>query len=1108
MIRFSKILSVMLIFTLIFSCKNIDDSKLFSKMPSSQTGIKFKNLVTETDEFNILTYGNIYNGGGVAAGDVNNDGLIDLYFTGSMVGSRLYINQGDFKFEEIAEEAGVFAEGLWNTGTSMADVNGDGYLDIYVCRSAAKDRNKRKNVLFINNGPSASSGQVTFTDRSEEYGLDDSGYSTQAVFFDFDRDGDLDVFVLNHSVQPYSSFRNTSTTLRKKTLPDYADRLYRNDDGKFVDVSEEAGIISSVLGFGLSATISDINKDQWPDLYISNDFHEHDFLYLNNGDGTFTESLKEAIGHTSHFSMGSDIADINNDEQADIITLDMLPEGNFRQKMVLGPDNYHKNEFLVDAGFHNQYMRNMLHLNNGGTFSEIGQFSGIHATDWSWAPLLVDFDNDGLKDLFVTNGVKRDYTNMDFMNFAVQKRLEQTGTGVETAIKELLENIPSTIEENYAYKNNGDLTFQKTTKDWGLGGKSLSNGAVYADLDNDGDFDLVVNNTDEEAFVYRNNSNLHSKNHFLKLQLKGNNKNTNALGSKIIAKLDSVTLYQELWPVRGFQSSVDPSMILGLGKHDLIKELQVIWPDGSMTTQKDVAADQTLVLDQTNAQAKYNNDNEKAAKTLFLDLTADSLLSHAHHENKFDDFSREVLLPQKLSTQGPKLAAADVNGDGLTDLYIGGAKDQTGSLYLQRQDGNYKRTSSFLEDSSAEDVDAIFFDANGDSRPDLYVASGGNEEDDGHKNYKDRLYINQGNGNFKKHEQSIPDNKFSSSCAIPHDIDQDGDLDLFVGARLIPGSYPLAPKSRLYLNNGNGDFTDATNEVLGEHSAMGMVTDAKWYDFNNDGNEDLVVVGEFMPIRFFENKNGKLTEKKVLENPENYTGWWNTIESVDVDGDGDLDLIAGNHGLNSQHKATPENPVTIFAKDFDNNGAIDPILCNYSGGKNYPVFSKDDMTTQLNFLKDKYPNYSDYADQAIRDIFEPEQLEGAKKLEARQFRSLVIRNNGSGDFTAEPLPPEAQLSPIYNVTPFDIDGDNDQDLLVFGNFFDTRVKYGRYDANYGLVLKNNGSGQFTAVDQTETGMKIMGQVRDSKIIETADKGKLLFVAQNNAPLLIFKWQNN
>ncbi|MCL6265450.1 VCBS repeat-containing protein [Flagellimonas myxillae] len=1089
--------ALLLLFCIVASCNKIDSSKLFSKMPSSHTGIKFKNLVTETDEFNILTYGNIYNGGGVAVGDINNDGLQDIYFTGSMVGSRLYVNKGNFKFEEIAQKAGVFAEGLWNTGTSMADVNGDGLLDIYVCRSAAKAKEKRRNLLFINNG------DLTFTEKGAAYGLDDFGYSTQGNFFDYDKDGDLDVFVLNHSVQPYSSLKNASKNLRKKQYPDYADRLYRNDNGKFVDVSAEAGIMSSVLGFGLSVSVSDVNDDNWPDIYISNDFHEHDFLYLNNGDGTFTESLKEFIGHTSHFSMGSDISDINNDGMPDIVTLDMLPEGNFRQKMVSGPDNYDKHQFLVDSDFHHQYMRNMLHLNKGNSFAEIGQLAGIHATDWSWAPLFADFDNDGFKDLFVTNGVKRDYTNMDFMNFAVQKRLEEMDSGVETVIKDLLENIPSTIEENYAYRNKGDLTFGKTTNDWGLGGKSLSNGAAYADLDNDGDYDLIVNNTDQEAFIYRNNSDLRKENNYLKIQLKGKDGNTLAVGAKVILKSDTLLLHQELYPARGFQSSVDPSLIFGLGSHQTVEELKIIWPDGMVSTQNNVAVNQTLQFKQEEATVAQTSE-ETTESQYFSDVTADSLLVFYHVENRFVDFKRESLIPHQLSTQGPKVAKADVNNDGLEDIYIGGAKGAPGILLLQRRSGDFveTNTSSLGSDTASEDTGALFFDADNDNDMDLYVVSGSHEFEEDAPELQDRLYINN-NGNFRKKESALPTMLANGSCVRAYDFDQDGDQDLFVGGRSVPGKYPTASRSYILENDGKGNFSDSTQSVNQDLGEIGMVSDALWTDFNGDSVKDLILVGEFMAVRFFRNDNGKLIEETNAVPAKNSKGWWNKIVEGDFDNDGDLDYVIGNFGWNSQLKASTTEPVQLYAKDFDDNGAIDPILCSYLMGESYPVFSKDDLVEQLNGLKPKYVNYSDYATQKITDIFTPEELEGAYVLEANNFATSYVENLGNGQFTLSPLTTQAQFSPIYAVLAEDIDHDGNLDLVLAGNFYGTRVKYGRYDANKGLLLLGNGQGGFQAVGDMESGLDVDGEVRDLVLINKDSENPLLLFARNNSSVQLY-----
>lgn len=1082
---------------LVFACSKVDDSKMFSLLPSNQTGIKFKNILKETEEFNILTYGQIYNGGGVSVGDINNDGLEDLYFTGNMVGSRLYLNKGGFKFEEIAKKAGVFAEGLWNTGTTMADVNGDGLLDIYVCRSAAKDDFKRKNVLFINNG------DLTFTEKAAEYGLDDFGYSSQAAFFDYDKDGDLDVYVVNHSTQLYSGFRQaTNGKLKEKRDPNFADRLYKNENGKFVNVSDEVGLVSNVLGFGLGIAVSDINNDTWPDIYISNDFHEQDYLYINNQNGTFTESLEKYIGHTSHFSMGSDIADINNDGFPEIMTLDMLPEGNHRIKMVSGPDNYDKNSLLEENGFYHQIMRNMMHLNNNGLyFSEIGQFSGISNTDWSWASLFVDLDNDGFKDLFITNGVKKDYTNMDFMNFAVQEKINENNTGVEMAITNLIENMPPTIEENYTYLNNGDLTFTKVNEKWGLNQKTLSNGAAYADLDNDGDMDLIVNNTDEEAFVYRNNSNKLTNNNYLKVNLKGAGKNTFGLGAKLILKLSDKKLSQEMMPTRGFQSSVGYDLVFGLGSTKVVEELQVIWPDGKVQKINNIDANQKITLNQSGAWLP-ELESISTPNMLFADISLDSIIKYVHKENSFNDFKREQLLPHKLSIQGPKIATADVNKDGLEDIYIGGAKGQSGELLLQTKNGKFvgHNLTVFHDDQNSEDLGLLFFDADNDKDLDLYVASGGNEYEIDSPELQDRLYFNDGLGNFKKKATSLPSMLTSSSCVKAGDLDADGDLDLFVGGRLVPGQYPTAPRSYILQNDGKGKFKDITVQTNKDLISPGMVTDAVWSDFSGDGKDDLIIVGEFMAIRAFENKNGSLTELENSSGLAESQGWWNTIKAGDMDNDGDIDYVLGNFGHNSQLKATITEPVSLYSKDFDNNGSIDPILCSFNLGVSYPVFSKDDIVGQLSSLKSKYVNYSDYADQKITDIFSASELEGVSVLEAKNFATSYLENLGKGQFTLKKLPAKAQLAPVYGILLEDFNNDGNLDILLAGNFFGTRVKYGRYDANKGVVLMGNGKGGFNPISSPESGLNIEGEVRDIISIKLNDKSQTILFTRNNSSI--------
>jgi enediyne biosynthesis protein E4 len=1008
------------------------------------------------------------------------------------------LNKGNFEFEEIAQKAGVFAEGFWNTGTTMADVNGDGLLDIYVCRSAAKDNFKRKNLLFINNG------NLTFTEKAEEYGIADDGYSSQGAFFDYDKDGDLDLYVLNHSIQEFASFRSVTNGLKSRRDPYFEDKLYKNENGKFIEVGQKAGLTNNVLGFGLGISISDINNDGWPDIYVSNDFNEQDYLYINNQNGTFTENLDNYIGHTSHFSMGSDIADINNDGFTDIMTLDMWPEGNMRQKMISGPDNYDKYQMLVKNGFYEQSMRNMLHLNNGGlSFSEIGQFSGVDGTDWSWSTLFCDLDNDGFKDIYITNGVKKDYTNMDFMNFAVQEKLNENKTGVPMSIDKLLENIPSSIQENYTYLNNGDLTFSKVNNDWGLNQKSLSNGAAYADLDNDGDLDLIVSNTDSEAFIYRNNSEKLTKNNYLRVKLKGEGKNTFAIGAKVELNLGDKTLSQELMPTRGFQSSVSYDMVFGLGAKRSIPELTIIWPDGSKQSLKNQKANQTVTLNQTIA-IQPEISSVVMINPLFKEVSNSVFDTFGHKENEYIDFNRELLLPHKLSTQGPKMGVADVNNDNLDDFFIGGAKGQTGTLFFQTKSGGFIKQSNtaFAVDNNCEDIGVLFFDADGDNDQDLYVVSGGNESEVNAPEMQDRLYFNDGKGGFKK--KALPKMLMSGSCVKAGDYDADGDLDLFVGGRLVAGKYPNAPSSYILQNDGKGNFSDKTAAVGSGFNLLGMVTDAIWSDFNTDGKIDLIVVGEFMGIRAFENKGGKLMEISSNSGLGDSEGWWNTIKEGDFDGDGDLDYILGNFGLNSQLKASVKEPVTLFAKDFDGNGSIDPILSSYYLGKNYPVFSKDDISKQLDFIRTKFVDYAAYSDKEITDIFSEKELKEASILKAKMFQSSYLENLGNNKFKLTSLPLMAQMAPIYAISVQDVNKDNKLDIILGGNFFGTRVKYGRYDASKGLVLIGNGKGKFTALKIEESGLNISGEIKDIHVIKSVNNTLTLLFTRNNLPIKVYK----
>lgn len=1095
-----KYLTLPILALLALSCTKIDDSTLFSLMPPSQTNIHFRNILRETEEFNVLEYGYLYNGGGVAIGDINNDGLPDIYFTGNMVGSHLYLNKGDFKFEEIAKKAGVFAEGLWNTGTTMADVNGDGLLDIYVCRSAAKDSSKRRNLLFINNG------DLTFTERAAQYGVDDSGYSTQAVFFDYDRDGDLDLYVLNHSTQEYAGFGQISQQLKNRKNPAYSDKFYKNENGRYREVSDEVGLVNNVLGFGLGIAVSDINNDGWPDMYVSNDYNEQDYLYINNKDGTFSEQLEQYIGHTPLYSMGSDIADINNDGFTDMMLLDMLPEDNYRQKMVSGPDNYEKFSRLAASGFYNQTMRNMLQINNQGTsFSEIGQFSGVSNTDWSWASLFADFDNDGYKDLFITNGYKRDYTNMDFINYAVQEKLNENRTGNKTAIMQLLEKMPSSVIENYAYRNTKDLRFQKVNTEWGITQISLSNGAAYADLDNDGDLDLVINNIDEKAFIYRNNSEKLTGNNFLRINLKGTGGNTFGVGSKITLFTPSTSITLELMPVRGYQSSMDYTLVFGIGDHQKIDSLTILWPDAKKQVIVTIESNQTLTLSQADANQPTSSSKIKSIPYFATD-SVESLIPYQHVENKYNDFQKERLLPHKLSTQGPKIAKGDIDGDGLEDLFIGGAKGTMGAIFKQSKEGTFiqMKQAAFVEDQNSEDIGALFFDADNDGDLDLYIVSGGNEFEAEDILLQDRLYLNTGNGNFIKSTGKLPKMLTSGSVVIAADYDNDGDLDLFVGGRLVPGNYPERPRSYFLENDGKGNFTDVTKKINPDLEFPGMVTDALFVDINNDQNKDLILVGEFMPIRVFLNQEGVYEEALDDNGLKDSEGWWNSIAAADFDNDGDMDFVIGNHGLNSQLKASFTEPVRVYVKDFDGNGSLDPILCNYIQGVEYPVFSKDDMVDQLTFLKNRYVNYADYADQKITDIFTPSDLKDAEILKAKTFATSFMENLGDGKYKLSALPSMAQWAPIYGLLTHDIDQDGNQDILLGGNFFGSRIKFGRYDANKGLFLQGDGKGGFTTKTQAESGLNIHTETRDIKLLELADDTQVILFAQNNGPIITYR----
>jgi enediyne biosynthesis protein E4 len=1086
--------SFLVCFLILSSCRQKPIS-LFTKLDGNETGIHFSNdLLENSDQFNIMQYPYFYNGGGVAVGDLNNDGLLDIVFTGNMVKNRIYINKGNFKFEDITEKSGIASQEGWCTGVTLADVNADGWLDIYICRSGFSNDKLRRNLLFINNHDG------TFTEEAAAYGIDDPGYSTQASFFDYDKDGDLDLFVINQSRPQYAQGGQEYAQLRNKPAESiYQNHLYRNDGGHFTDVTKSSGINSNALTFSLGVSTADINQDGWPDIYISNDFNEPDYLFINNHDGTFSEKLKEKIDHTSLYSMGCDIADYNNDALPDICTLDMLPENNHDIKMHTGADNYDKFNYLSHLGFGNQYMKNSLQKNNGdGTFSEIGQLAGISNTDWSWSPLFADFDNDGLKDLFISNGYKRDNTNLQFIKYTMNESIRMQQGGVNVQVKDYVANMDGIYIDNYMYHNTGNDRFENKIRDWGLQGPSFSNGAVYADLDNDGDLDLVTNNIDGEAGIYRNNNEIIGKNNYLRVQLKGQKNNALGIGSKVYAYANHQVFYLEQLPVRGYQSSVDMTLHFGLGHLTHIDSLRVIWPDDHTQVLKDIKPNQTLRLDHGDATQVYVYPRDDNGKRLFN--SEKEVLKYMHSEAAINDFDRQRLLPRFYSHNGPCMAKADVNGDGLEDLYIGGSKGKSGALFLQTRTHRFvmSRQPSILADSLSEDVDAVFFDANGDHFPDLYVVSGGYDiYSENSPLLADRLYLNDGKGHFTKSKNALPDNRGSKSCVRVCDIDGDGDLDLFIGGKVTPGKWPVSCKSSIYINNGKGKFTDETDRWSDSLKNIGMVTDAVWADINHDGRKDLIVVGEWMQPTIFINEKNHFNYSEINKQLSGLTGWWNTIIAGDFDRDGDIDLVIGNEGFNSQLKPSVREPVRLYVSDIDGDGILDPVMTSFVKDTSYPFVSMDDINKQVPSLRKTFYDYRKYADATIEDVLPREKLLNSRILEADTFETLYLENTGSG-FVVKHLPVEAQYSPVYSILSADVNGDGYPDLILFGNNTLNRIRLGRSDANHGVVLVNDGKANFTNLPPSLSGLSVRGDVRSSLFI-----GKQLFIGVNNDSVRVF-----
>ena len=1065
---------------------------LFTRLSASETGIAFRNGIIERDGFNVLEYEYFYNGGGVAAGDVNGDGLPDLYFSANMDQDRLYLNRGGLVFEDVTEQAGLVSEFGWTTGVTMGDINGDGHLDIYVCKSGRVSADRRRNALYVNNGDG------TFTERAAEYGLDDPAYSNHVALFDYDRDGDLDLYLLNHSIRRLSRFYVDYMRSSRDSL--VGDKLYRNDGGSFTDVSEAAGIIGNPLGFGLSVIVGDLNRDAWPDLYVSNDYIEDDYLYVNNGDGTFTESVRSFLTHTSYSSMGADIADVNNDALPDIVTLDMLAEDHFRQKVLQGPQDHVFYEDFRSKGFHEQYMRNMLQLNRGdGAFTEIGQLAGVSNTDWSWAALLADFDLDGYNDLFVTNGYMRDYTDLDFLRRTlVNAHKEASARGEALSSLEMVRQMPSNPLSNYIYRNESGIAFADKTRDWGVGEAAFSNGAAYADLDDDGDIDLVVNNINTEAFVYRNDADRLAAGHYLKVRLEGSEGNRFGVGAAVEATGEGRRFYREMNPVRGYLSSVEPVLFFGLGELEQV-DLEVIWPDGARQRMQGVPANQTVTLHRRDAGSEAPDEPETPqAPPFFVEAPDVRGLRFVHEENPFVDFEREPFLPHMLSRQGPALAAGDADGDGLEDVFVGGARGQSGALFLQRPDGSFRRGAgaAFEAHSGYEDTDALFMDADGDGDQDLYVVSGGSFEAEDMSAYQDRLYVNAGEGVYAHDAQALPALHSSGGTVAAHDFDMDGDLDLFAGGRALPGRYPLAPQSYLLENTG-GTFVDVTPEAL---RAPGMVTDALWMDMDGDQRAELVLAGEWMPIRAFR-YTGEWAEIPASESGFTGTaGWWNALRAQDLDGDGDVDLVAGNRGLNAQMQASPDKPAAVYSADFGADGRSEFVMGYYFGEQRHPVPWRDELLEEIPLLARQFPDYASYARATLGDVFS--EVEPVIRLEASRFVSSVFENTGEGRFRMWELPVEVQFAPVHAILFEDADGDGQTDILLAGNAFEARVQWGRYNGGRGLLLLNRGGMTWESVSASRSGFLTPGVVRGMvRVVTVGDP--LMVVAQNDAALKAF-----
>lgn len=1096
---------LILILVFLYSCNQenstqIDNSlELFTLLSKEQTQINFENKIRNSKEYNIFKYRNFYNGGGVGIGDINNDGLPDIYFTANLGANKLYLNKGNFQFQDISVSAGVEGTNTWSTGVVMVDINNDGLLDIYVCNAGNVNGDNLKNELFINNG------DLTFTEQAQEYNLDENGLTTHASFFDYDRDGDLDVYLLNNSFIPVSSLNyNNKRDLRDKDwdvpniLKGGGDKLLRNDNGKFVDVSESANIYGSLIGFGLGVTVSDINNDTYPDIYVSNDFYERDYLYINNTDGTFTESLQEWTNHLSQSSMGADIADISNDGNLDVFVTDMLPEANKRLKETTLFENFDLYNRKLGMDFYHQYMQNTLQLNLGNKhFSEVSNLAGVSKTDWSWGALLLDMNNDGFKDIFVCNGIYNDLTNQDFMNFFANDIIQkQVLTGKKEEVQTVVDKMPSTPIKNYAFHNNQDLSFSNKTEEWGFDKLSFSNGAAYGDLDNDGDLDLVINNVNQEVFIYQNNTDSIHNHNYISIKLKGPKQNQFGIGSRIQLFYDGGVITREVFPSRGFQSSVDYTQTIGVGSKS-IDSLVITWPDGSIQKSEITQMNELLIVDyeDTKVTKKIAIENNK---TLFEEVKS-NFAKHEENTNHID-FNYEGLIRKMLSREGPTLSIGDVNGDQLEDVFIGGARKQAAQLYLQTRNGNMKPSSNttWLKDVNFEDTASTFVDADGDGDLDLFVGSGGNELDEA-KKYRVRLYVNDGAGNFTASSKKLPIFKDNTAVICPIDFDADGDLDLFIGSRSVPAVYGINPKHQLWQNNADGTFTDITQTNAYALKNVGLVTDAKTTDVDQDGIQDLVISREWDAPIIFRSNRKQLVELKT--NLNEYKGWWNTVAVADLNKDGFDDLILGNDGLNLPYKPSKDAPIKMFVNDFDNNGTIEQIFTETIDGKDNPIIIKPELTNQIVSLKKNNLKFSDYAVKSIDQLFSKERLDQSLVKTINTSESMIAYNNGKGEFTLKKLPTQVQFSSVNAIEVLDIDQDGNKDILLGGNEYAYKPQYARLDASFGHVLMAKDSSTFEVLSTEKSGFFVRGETKAIRTINIGKQTYVLALVNNEYPKL-------